>query len=267
MHRILTIDHAAASLLVAQLYFSTSYRVSRHETRTKTMSGTAVAWGLLLLAGFANATFGLPMKYVRSWEWENTWTVWTLLALIVFPVGVSAALVPSLAGVYRGSGAQTAMVVFLFGAGWGLAQVLFGKAMDMIGIGLTFSIVLGISAAAGSVLPMLSLGTGTISRQALVRFIAGLALVVLGVAACAEAGRRRERAQSSDAGRSGSFAPGLTMALTSGLLASLMNVGFASGGTLAARAATLGASESRSVLAIWLPLLLGGAVPNLLYCL
>jgi L-rhamnose-H+ transport protein len=116
------------------------------------MAGTASAWVLLILAGAANATFGVPMKYVRRWEWENTWAVWSLLALVVLPVVLAFASVPSLPAVYRRAGFQTTGIVFLLGAGWGLAQVLFGKAMHAIGIGLTFSIVLGLSAAAGSVL-------------------------------------------------------------------------------------------------------------------
>jgi L-rhamnose-H+ transport protein len=230
------------------------------------MAGTASAWALLILAGSSNATFGLPMKYVRRWEWENTWAVWALLALVFLPALLAFSCVPSLPAVYRGAGIEATGIVFLLGAGWGLAQVLFGKAMHAIGIGLTFSIVLGISAGAGSVLPMLRLGAGSIGPDAMMRIIAGLILVALGVAACAEGGRRRERARAGDAGRSASFAPGLVMALCSGVLASFMNVGIAFGGPLATRASAQGASEASSIFAVWLPLLLGGAVPNLLYC-
>jgi L-rhamnose-H+ transport protein len=229
------------------------------------MVGTASAWALLIVAGAANAAFGLPMKYVRRWEWENTWAVWSLLALIVLPAVLALSCVPSLTAVYRGEVFETTEVVFLLGAGWGLAQVLFGKAMHTIGIGLTFSIVLGLSAAAGSILPMLRLGTGS-SADAKVQIAVGLVLVALGVAACAEAGRRRERARAEDAHRPGSFLPGLLMAVCSGILASFMNLGIAFGGPLIARASAHGASEANSVYAVWLPLLLGGAVPNLLYC-
>lgn len=230
------------------------------------MAGTASAWMLLIVAGSANATFGLPMKYVRGWEWENTWALWSLLALIVFPAALAIACVPSLAAVYREAGSATTGTVFLLGAAWGLAQVLFGKAMDAIGIGLTFSIVLGLSAAAGTVLPMLRMGLGSVGSGASAWIAAGLLLVLLGVATCAQAGRRREQARAEATTRSSSFLPGLIMALCSGLLASFMNVGIAFGTPLAARASTHGSSEANSVYAIWLPLLVGGAVPNLLYC-
>ena len=230
------------------------------------MAGIASAWALLILAGSANATFGLPMKYVRRWEWENTWGVWALLALLFIPALLALSCVPSLPSVYRVAGFGATAIVFLLGAGWGFAQVLFGKAMHAIGIGLTFSIVLGISAAAGSILPMLRPGPGAIASDAMVRILAGLILVALGVAACAEAGRRRERVQAKDARSSGSFAPGLMMALCSGVFASFMNVGIAFGGPLSTQAYAQGASEASSTYAVWLPLLAGGAVPNLLYC-
>jgi L-rhamnose-H+ transport protein len=230
------------------------------------MAGAASAWALLILAGLANATFGVPMKYVRRWEWENTWALWTLFGLILLPAVMAFLFVPSLPAVYREAGLATTGIVFALGAGWGLAQVLFGRAMDVIGIGLTFSIVLGLSAAAGTVLPMLHLGWNLIGAGAGLRIAAGLALVVFGVATCAEAGRRRERAQAADANRPGAYLQGLVMALCSGLLASFMNVGIAFGGPLVVQASARGASQASSIFAVWLPLLLGGAIPNLLYC-
>lgn len=230
------------------------------------MAGTASAWMLLIVAGLANATFGLPMKYVRRWEWENTWALWSLLALIILPAVLAFSCVPSIPAVYREAGAATTGIVFLLGAAWGLAQVLFGKAMDAIGIGLTFSIVLGLSAAAGSVLPMLHLGPGSVGSSAMGWIAGGLMLVLGGVATCAQAGRRREQARAERTARSGSFLPGLIMALCSGVLASFMNVGVAYGAPLAALASAHGSSDAGSIYAIWLPLLVGGAVPNLLYC-
>src|SRR5579863_9795892 len=104
------------------------------------MDGSASGWVLLIGAGAANATFSLPMKFVRRWQWENTWAVWTLLALVVLPSACAFAFVPSLGAIYSGSAPHAAAVVCLLGAGWGLAQVLFGRAIDAIGIGLAFSI-------------------------------------------------------------------------------------------------------------------------------
>lgn len=231
------------------------------------MAGIASGWTLLLVAGASNATFGLPMKFVRGWRWENTWAGWTGFALIVLPVAVAVICVPSLAIVYSGTGLAAAAVLCLFGMGWGLAQVLFGKAMDLIGIGLAFSIVLGISSAAGTLLPLFHMDSSVLASRTALRLLPGLLFVALGVTACAVAGQRREAAQSAHSRIDSSFKRGLLMALGSGVLASFMNVGLSFAPPLLARISALSIEPTRGIFAVWLPLLLGGAAPNLLYCI
>jgi len=206
------------------------------------------------------------MKFVRRWQWENTWAAWTVLALLVLPATLAVGGVPSLPAIYSGPGLQAAALVFILGMGWGLAQVLFGKAIDSIGIGLAFSIVLGLSAACGTVLPLLRMQAQASASAANLRVLFGLLLVACGIAACAIAGRRREAAQSTQVTARRAFTPGLLMALASGVLASFMNVGLAFAGPLLERGGAQGLSATRSMFAVWLVLLLGGAIPNLLYC-
>ena len=230
------------------------------------MAGIASGWALLIAAGAANATFGLPMKFVRRWQWENTWAAWSVFALLVLPATAALSGVPSLSEIYSGPGLQTAALVCLLGVGWGLAQVLFGKAIDAIGIGLAFSIVLGLSAACGTLLPLMHMQNHPVAGATNVRIFLGIMLVVLGVGTCAVAGRRREAAQSTRVSATRAFTPGLLMALCSGILASFMNVGIAYAGPLLERAAAQGLGSTRGMYAVWLPLLFGGAIPNLLYC-
>jgi L-rhamnose-H+ transport protein len=230
------------------------------------MAADASGWALLLFAGAANATFSLPMKFVRRWQWENTWAAWTVFALLALPATLAISSVPSLSAIYGGPGLQAAAIVFLLGIGWGLAQVLFGKAIDSIGIGLAFSIVLGLSAACGTVLPLLRMQAEASASAANLRVLFGLLLVAGGIATCAIAGRRREAARSAQVIAPRAFTPGLLMALASGVLASFMNVGLALAGPLLERGNALNLRPVRSMFAVWLVLLVGGAIPNLLYC-
>src|SRR5487761_267940 len=112
---------------------------------------------LLVLAGGMNGSFTLPMKFTRRWSWENTWLVWTVFALIIFPPLLTLLTIPHLQEMYHAVGLGPVMKVAAFGAGWGVSQVLFGLAVDSIGIALTFSIVLGVSAAMGSLVPLFQL--------------------------------------------------------------------------------------------------------------
>lgn len=96
--------------------------------------------------------------------------------------------------------------------------------------------------------------------------VAGVALVLCGVATSAVAGKLRERTQGETRSGERKFGPGLAMAVTSGVCASMMNVGFAYGAPLAAAAAQNGAGSLWQTDAIWVPLMAGGALPNVAYC-
>lgn len=230
------------------------------------MTGTASGLMLVTVAGVANATFALPMKFARKWAWENIWLAWTMFALVLLPVAVAFASIPSLSAVYRDAGAGAVGVVMLCGAGWGLAQVLFGLSIDAIGIGLTFSIVLGVSAAVGSLIPLFRLQHAAGGFAVAGSLFLGIALVLAGVCACAVAGRLREKAQTGREEKRKSFTVGLAMALCSGLCAASMNFGVAFGQPILRNATAHGAAPQQVVNAVWVPLLIAGAIPNIAYC-
>jgi len=229
------------------------------------MSATSTGIATLIVAGITNASFTVPMKYTRKWAWENTWLVWTGFALVILPLAVTFVTIPNLSVVYRSAPLDTILEVCGFGAGWGVAQVFFGLAVDMIGITLAFSIVLGTSAAAGSLVPMVSLHREHLNSAAGYAVLGANALVLLGVALCAVAGRIRE-GQSRQSTSQKRISQGLLLAMFCGLLASFMNFGVAFGTPLAQVARSFGANGVNAINAIWLPLMLGGAVPNVLYC-
>ena len=229
------------------------------------MQSNTAGMFLLIVAGVVNASFSLPMKVTRKWAWENTWLVFTVFGLVMLPLVITPATVPSLGMVYRNAGAKIALEVAFFGAGWGIAQVLFGLAIDAIGIALAFSIVLGLSAALGSVIPLVWLHPDKILSRAGYATFTGVVLVIAGVTVCAVAGRLRERAQASPSTR-GRRSAGVTLAIVSGICAALMNFGVAFGGPLISAAAVAGAKPQWTINAVWLPLMIGGAVPNVVYC-
>ena len=233
------------------------------------MEDTGTGLLLLIVAGVANASFTLPMKFTRRWAWENTWLVWTIFALIVLPTVVTLLTVPRLGQVYSEAGPALILNVAAFGAGWGVAQVLFGLAVDSIGIALTFSIVLGMSAAIGSMIPLIRLHPEKILSKGGVGVIAGVLLVIVGVVICAIAGRRRESALNEAEAPSGShsYSHGLTYAIGCGLGAAMVNLGLVFGASLLTLAERLGANPVWAPNAAWLPVMLAGAIPNLLYCL
>ena len=231
------------------------------------MNDTGFGFLLLVAAGLMNATFTLPMKFTRRWAWENTWLVWTTFALILLPAAVALYTLPHLALVYRLAGNGLLWHVAGFGVGWGLAQVFFGIAVEAIGIALTFSLVLGTSAAMGALIPMLLLHPEKLHTPAGHSLLVGIGLLLLGVAICAVAGTLRENAMPvKDRTRRGNATAGLVLAIVCGCAASFQNFGLAFGSPLVNIAIEHGASVSNAANAVWLPLLVAGAIPNLFYC-
>ncbi len=230
------------------------------------MNHAAAGLLILILAGVMNASFTLPMKYARRWAWENTWLAWTIFALLVLPPAVTAATVPHLGSIYHAVDANIIFEVIGFGAGWGVAQVFFGLAVDAIGIALTFSLVLGTSAAVGTLVPLLRLHPERLNTAAGHGVLAGVALVLAGVLVCAVAGRLREKALQMNAGAGRNTTLGLVLAILCGFGASFVNFGLAFGAPLVQSARQAGASSMNASNAVWLPLMLAGAAPNLLYC-
>src|SRR5579864_8576221 len=158
------------------------------------MNNAMAAIILLVVAGVMNGSFTLPMKYTREWTWENTWLIWTIWALVIFPPVMTLATVPDLRSVYSSVAPAIIVVVAACGAGWGISQIFFGLAVDSIGIALAFSVILGIAAAVGSLVPLLREHADKIFTAGGLGVIGGVALVVLGVGICAVAGRKREAA-------------------------------------------------------------------------
>lgn len=231
------------------------------------MSSTFGGVLTLLVAGIANASFTLPMKYTRKWAWENTWLAWTFLALVALPFAAVLMTIPNLSMVYRTASPSSILEICGFGAGWGVAQVFFGLAVDMIGITLAFSIVMGASAAMGSLIPMIALHRDHLNSGAGWTVMGADAMVLLGVMLCAVAGKMREDSRAVPQPSQKRASQGLLLAILCGLCASLMNLGVAFGTSLMQVARSFGANELSAINAVWLPLMLAGALPNVLYCI
>ncbi len=223
---------------------------------------------VLLLAGAMNGSFTLPMKFTRQWAWENTWLVWTVYALVLLPPLSTLATVPELRATYGAVDPAVVLTVIGCGAGWGISQVFFGLAVDALGIALAFSVILGLSAVVGSLVPLVRLHPEKLFAREGFAVLGGVALVLLGVGICAVAGRRREAAL----GKASSSAAtpvmrGLLFCLFSGVGSALVNLGLAFGAPLLVAAEKFGAASIWAPNAVWMPLMCAGGIPNLVYCI
>jgi len=219
---------------------------------------------LVLLAALLQGTFVLPMTLVRQWSWEHTWAAFSLLGMFVFNWIITFLLVPNIFAVYSASPVKDLAVLALFGLGWGVGAVLFGLGMERLGMALGYPIIMGLIASLGALIPLLLFFPQSLFTSKGLFLLAGMALVIFGIALCSIAGTRRTASEGKSAAtRSNTFKIGLAIAIFAGVLSCLPNVGMAFGGNVIQAAASLGASNAttfrRVVLPALRPAILSGA--------
>jgi L-rhamnose-H+ transport protein len=220
---------------------------------------------LVLLAGGMNGSFAVPMKRVRGWEWEHTWLAWSLLGMLVIPLAIAVTTVPDLGAVYRVAGPLPIVRTAFYGMVWGVGAVLFGLGIMRVGLALGFGIILGTSSSLGTIVPLVLLHRDRLFTTAGLLMLAGVGVILAGVAASARAGLLREAGAPLQCG-DGSFTTGLGICLLSGLGSTFMSLALNEATPISRAAEYLGTPPGRSLNAIWPVLLGGGFAVNAVYC-
>ena len=215
-------------------------------------------FAMLLIAGVCQGSFGLGYKKYAPFSWAAFWAIYNILCIIT-AVGFAWASAPSLWSVIFGNGFSYWTVPLFCGALWGLSAIGFSKGIDKIGMSMVYGISMGISTIVGSVTPMIINRSFPVGTSA-VMFAAGLVLTVFGVIIVTVAGVRRDGGLKSSA-------VGVLLAALSGLGSGAMNVGFAHSESITAQFLMLGYSQAAVSGARWLPVLVGGCLAGLIWCI
>jgi L-rhamnose-H+ transport protein len=219
-----------------------------------------------MIAGFMSGCCMLPVKFVRSWKWENVWLVFTILSLVVIPWSLALAFVGRLFETYRALSAHQVAVPMLLGAGWGIAQILFGVSVKRLGLGIAYAIIVGLSAVLGTVVPFFVQQRALAKEHTLELIICGVLIMATGIVLTAWGGQINERAVApvrNPVHRSYPLA--IFLAVLCGLMAPMLNYSFAFGQDIAKVAVAFGNRPASAVYAVWPVGLAGGLVPNLFY--
>ena len=222
---------------------------------------------LVIAAGILQGAFILPMKSTKKWNWENTWFVYALTGFLIGPWLFLLLTIPHPISVLTTTSLRSLALVEGFGLGWGVGATTFGLGVKRLGMALGYTIIIGLAATAGALIPMVVRAPEKLIQPQGLLMLTALVLVLIGLALGAWGGRLREPEHDSPNNDTGSsFAAGLAICVVSGLLSSCANLGFAFGGEYVRRAMELGASESVAGNSIWAPLTLPLFICNAAYC-
>jgi L-rhamnose-H+ transport protein len=219
---------------------------------------------MILLAGLMAGDCMLPLKFNRSWRWENTWLIFSLFSLLVLPWALALSLVHHLFQAYGTLGLSQLAVPIIFGAGWGIAQVLFGLSIQRLGLGLAYAIVIGLGTLLGTLVPLFIQHRSQVTRAILVEVLAGIIVMLIGITLSARAGQIREHGHATigTVRASGGYNAAVALAFLCGILAPMLNYSFAFAQDIAHAAVRVGNSEIRAAYAVWPIGLAGGLLPN-----
>lgn len=220
---------------------------------------------LFILAGGAmQGSFTIPQKFLRGWSWEAGWLLYSCAGMALFPWLLVAVIIPHPFEVYANVGFAPLGLAALFGAGWGIGSVLFGLGVASVGTALAFAIIISLTAAVGSIVPLAVLHTDQLGTWRGAMLFLGLAIVIAGVALCSKAGMLKETALYQK--RTGAFTRGLAICVASGMASPMFNFSVAFGEPISREAARLGANPANASIAILAVAISSGFLINAGYC-
>ena len=148
----------------------TELRLTHRALRGKTVM---MSWFGIVAARELNGTFAVPMKTVGLGSSVTSGAVFSIIAMVVIPWISVLLAVPGWKS-YSPDHPDGLEGLIALGLLWGVASLLYGLAIDILGIALGFSIQLGLSIVIGALIPFVSLrgfAVADISRRRIFRGI------------------------------------------------------------------------------------------------
>lgn len=147
----------------------------------------------VIIAGVLNGSFAFPSKYMKKWQEENIWLIYSLWGFLLIPFITLLYLAPNALEVFKYT--PTSILLVLFGGGliFGLGMICFAISFRLLGLGLAFAVNIGISAAGGALFPLIIMHPNEIFTPFGAAEMLGIVLFIIGVIFAAIAGKARNK--------------------------------------------------------------------------
>lgn len=230
--------------------------------------------GILLIAigSLGAASFYVPFQKVKVWSWESYWIMQGVAAWLLAPwIFALVAISPgTLMDIIGETPARTKWLVMMFGALWGVGGLTFGLSIRYMGIALGQSLVLGLCAAVGTLVPAFRSGGNLFADRAGILTLVGVAIALAGIVVIGYAGALKNRGlteeQRKEAVKDFALKKGILIAILSGLMSACFAFGLEAGAPMEELAAAKGTNSLYVSNPSLIFILLGGFATNLIYC-
>ena len=225
------------------------------------------------LGGLSSASFYLGFRPVKGWAWETYWLAGGIFSWIIAPWILALTMTNDLWTVLHEAPASSLLWAYTFGVLWGLGGLTFGLTMRYLGMSLGMAMVLGYTAAFGTLLPPIFRGQfatqvlGTFSGRVI---LLGVAVCLTGIVFAGLAGISKERELSDEKKREAikefSLKRGLLVATFSGVMSACFAYGLAAGDPIKQLTLTHGTPVLWQGLPVLVVVLVGGFTTNFIWC-
>lgn len=246
---------------------------------------------ILLLGCLCQGSFGLGMKKYQPFSWEAFWTLFSVVGILIIPIAWTWIEAPQFLTYIMEAKLEVLVLASFCGFLWGISAILFGKAVDSIGVSLTYGINMGISASLGSLIPLILFGEIPVASS-FITLLLGMAVMLGGVGIITKAGLDKEKLMSQGEGQivqqgqmrldktlvqgktevksnekaiNKGLSQGILMASLAGLGSAAMNIGFSYANQTLSIATSHGVNAVNASLIPWVITLSGGFVANFAY--
>lgn len=230
-----------------------------------------VLLGLLIIAigSFGQSSSYVPIKKIKSWEWENFWLVQGIFAWLVFPLLGALLAVPEGGSLFTLLSSGGALMSIIYGVLWGVGGLTFGLSMRYLGVALGQSISLGTCSAFGTLFPALMAGTDLFHGEGLVLLL-GVCITLAGIAVIGYSGSLRSRSMSEEEKKAAvkdfALTKGLLVALLAGVMSACFALGLEAGSPIKEAALSANVNPLYAGLPVILLVTFGGFLTNAAYC-
>ena len=238
-----------------------------------------VGIGFAMLGAVFLGTFALPSKYIKNFEWENTWGSFFLFAMLIVPVGFAMLTVKGLWAGYADVSWGIIFGVMGLSFLWGCGFCCWGYGLSMLGLSIGYSLTMGTMALVGSMVPFLMTvleGKELALSGGNMVVLGGILVCILGVAINGIAGAKREKSQAAakaeeQAGPKKNAILGIFVCILAGVLSSGLNIGYHIGSNWG-NIAKISEEQFKNPawmasLSVWTLVFLGGAISSVAFSL
>jgi L-rhamnose-H+ transport protein len=148
---------------------------------------------LCVLGGIGIGSFLLPLKYSKTWRWENSWLVGAFFMYLALPLVTISSVVPRFREIYALTPARDLWMIYLFGIIQGTGSLIFTYGTSLMGISLGYALMIGCIAFFSLLIPLFVAHADRLTKLDGLTLLLGCMILLIGVAMSGRAGLERER--------------------------------------------------------------------------